>query len=138
MCSLSLRCPQGHREETPMPESTTSVIVAGARTPIGRLLGGLKTQSGADLGAVAIKGALERADVAPSAVEYVIMGQVLQAGAGQVPARQAAAKAGISLDVPATSTTKGCRSAIKPIAMPDQPIRAGGHRTVGPEGGPVG
>src|SRR5690625_7304786 len=99
MCSLSLRCPPGHREETPMPDSTTSVIVAGARTPIGRLLGGLKTQSGADLGAVAIKGALERADVAPSAVEYVIMGQVLQAGAGQVPARQAAAKAGISLDV---------------------------------------
>src|SRR5690625_6991029 len=106
MCSLSLRCPQGHREETPMPESTTSVIVAGARTPIGRLHGGLKTQSGADLGAVAIKGALDRADVAPSAVEHVIMGHVLQAGAGQVPARQAAAEAGIARDVPAILINK--------------------------------
>ena len=68
----------------------TSVIVAGARTPMGRLLGSLKDFSGADLGGVAIKGALEKAGVAPEQVDYVIMGQVLQAGAGQIPARQAA------------------------------------------------
>ena len=65
-----------------------SVIVAGARTPMGRLLGGLKDFSGADLGGVAIKAALERPGVAPDQVEYVIMGQVLQAGAGQIPARR--------------------------------------------------
>ena len=70
----------------------TSVIVAGARTPMGRLLGSLKDFSGSDLGGVAIKGALEKAGVAPEQVDYVIMGQVLQAGAGQIPARQAAAK----------------------------------------------
>ena len=67
-----------------------SVIVAGARTPIGRLLGGLKDQSAADLGGVAIKGALEKAGVSGDQVDYVIMGQVIQAGAGQIPARQAA------------------------------------------------
>ena len=110
-----------------MSEATTSVIVAGARTPIGRLLGGLKTQSAADLGGVAIKGALERASVDPTAVEYVIMGQVLQAGAGQVPARQAAAKAGVPLDVPAISINKVCLSGINAIAMADQLIRAGEH-----------
>ncbi|UPK73844.1 acetyl-CoA C-acetyltransferase [Nocardioidaceae bacterium SCSIO 66511] len=113
-----------------MPESTTSVIVAGARTPIGRLLGGLKTQSAADLGAVAIKSALERGGVAPESVEYVIMGQVLQAGAGQVPARQAAAKAGIPLDIPAISINKVCLSGINAIAMADQLIRAGEHEII--------
>ena len=70
-----------------MPQS---VIVAGARTPIGRLLGGLKSLSGSDLGGHAIKGALEKAGVSGDQVDYVIMGQVLQAGAGQIPARQAA------------------------------------------------
>ena len=68
---------------------TTSVIVAGARTPIGKFSGALKDFSGSDLGAIAIKGALEKAGVDPAAVEYVIMGQVLTAGAGQMPARQA-------------------------------------------------
>ncbi|MCW2823693.1 MAG: acetyl-CoA acetyltransferase, partial [Aeromicrobium sp.] len=77
---------------------TQSVIVAGARTPIGRLLGGLKTLSGSDLGGLAIKGALEMAGVSGDQVDYVIMGQVLTAGAGQMPARQAAFKAGIPLD----------------------------------------
>ena len=113
-----------------MPESTTSVIVAGARTPIGRLLGGLKSQTAADLGGVAIKSALDRAGVDPSAVEYVVMGQVLQAGAGQVPARQAAAKAGIPLDIPAISINKVCLSGINAIAMADQLIRAGEHDIV--------
>ncbi|UYM05927.1 acetyl-CoA C-acetyltransferase [Solicola gregarius] len=113
-----------------MPESTTSVIVAGARTPIGRLLGGLKAQSAADLGGVAIKGALERAGVDPTSVEYVIMGQVLQAGAGQVPARQAAANAGIPLNTPAISINKVCLSGINAIAMADQLIRAGEHEII--------
>ena len=73
---------------------TTSVIVAGARTPIGKLMGSLKDFSGSDLGAIAIKGALEKANVPASLVEYVIMGQVLTAGAGQMPARQSAVAAG--------------------------------------------
>ena len=74
---------------------TTSVIVAGARTPIGRLMGSLKDFSGSDLGAVAIRAALEKAGVPAPMVEYVIMGQVLTAGAGQMPARQAAVAAGV-------------------------------------------
>jgi acetyl-CoA C-acetyltransferase len=102
-----------------------TVIVAGARTPIGRLLGGLKDLSAADLGGVAIKAALERSGVAPDDVDYVIMGQVLQAGAGQVPARQAAAKAGIPMTVPALTVNKVCLSGINAIALADQLIRAG-------------
>src|SRR6478735_7149699 len=81
--------------------SGTTVIVAGARTPMGRLLGSLKDFSAADLGGVAIKAALERSGVSPEQVDYVIMGQVIQAGAGQITARQAAVKGGISMDVPA-------------------------------------
>ncbi len=103
----------------------TSVIVAGARTPMGRLLGSLKDFSGADLGGVAIKGALEKAGVAPEQVDYVIMGQVLQAGAGQIPARQAAHAAGIPMTVPALTINKVCLSGINAIAMADQLIRAG-------------
>ncbi|MCU1538804.1 MAG: acetyl-CoA acetyltransferase [Humibacillus sp.] len=103
----------------------TSVIVAGARTPMGRLLGSLKDFSGADLGGVAIKGALDKAGVAPGQVDYVIMGQVLQAGAGQIPARQAAHAAGIPLTVPALTINKVCLSGINAIAMADQLIRAG-------------
>ncbi len=102
-----------------------SVIVAGARTPIGRLLGSFKDLSAAELGAVAIKAALERAGVAPDQVEYVIMGQVLTAGAGQVPARQAAAKAGVPMHVPAITINKVCLSGINAIATADQLIRAG-------------
>src|SRR5215218_8983428 len=105
--------------------STTSVIVAGARTPIGKLLGSLKDFSGSDLGGLAIKAALEKAGVAPEQVEYVIMGQVLQAGAGQIPARQAAHAAGIPLTVPALTINKVCLSGINAIAMADQLIRAG-------------
>src|ERR1700720_566176 len=104
---------------------TTSVIVAGARTPIGKLLGSLKDFSGSDLGAIAIAGALEKANVPASAVEYVIMGQVLTAGAGQLPARQAAVGAGIGWDVPALTLNKMCLSGLDAIALADQLIRVG-------------
>lgn len=105
--------------------NTTSVIVAGARTPMGRLLGSLKSFSGADLGGFAIKSALERAGVSGDQVQYVIMGQVLQAGAGQIPARQAAVKAGIPMNVPALTINKVCLSGLDAIALADQLIRAG-------------
>ncbi|GGV93819.1 acetyl-CoA acetyltransferase [Streptomyces gelaticus] len=104
---------------------TTSVIVAGARTPMGRLLGSLKSFSGADLGGIAIKAALDRAGIGGDQVEYVIMGQVLQAGAGQMPARQAAVKAGIPMNVPALTVNKVCLSGLDAIALADQLIRAG-------------
>lgn len=102
-----------------------SVIVAGARTPMGRLLGSLKGLSAADLGGVAIRGALQRAGVSPSLVDYVIMGQVLQAGTGQITARQAAVQAGIAMDVPALTINKVCLSGLDAIALADQLIRAG-------------
>src|SRR6188768_417423 len=102
-----------------------SVIVAGARTPIGRLLGGFKTLSAADLGGVAIKGALEKAGVAADQVDYVIMGQVILAGAGQNPARTAAVAGGIPLSVPSMTINKVCLSSINAIALADQLIRAG-------------
>ncbi|MEU7180103.1 acetyl-CoA C-acetyltransferase [Streptomyces celluloflavus] len=101
------------------------MIVAGARTPMGRLLGSLRTFSGADLGAVAIKAALDRAGIGGDQVQYVIMGQVLQAGAGQIPARQAAVKAGIPMSVPALTVNKVCLSGLDAIALADQLIRAG-------------
>ena len=113
-----------------MSDRPTSVIVAGARTPMGRLLGSLKGFSGADLGGFAIKGALEKAGVSPEQVDYVIMGQVLQAGAGQIPARQAAVKAGIPMSVPALTINKVCLSGINAIAMADQMIRAGEYDVV--------
>ncbi|MGW0193178.1 acetyl-CoA C-acetyltransferase [Nonomuraea sp. NPDC003201] len=104
---------------------SSSVIVAGARTPIGKLLGSLSGLAAVDLGGVAIKAALERARVAPDAVEYVIMGQVLQAGAGQIPSRQAAVKAGIPMTVPSVTINKVCLSGLDAIALADQLIRAG-------------
>ena len=109
---------------------TTSVIVAGARTPVGKLMGSLKDFSGSDLGAVAIAGALEKAGVPASAVDYVIMGQVLTAGAGQMPARQAAVAAGIGWDVPSLTINKMCLSGIDAIALADQLIRAGEFEVV--------
>ena len=108
-----------------MPDTTSSVIVAGARTPLGRLLGSLKDLSGSDLGAIAIRGALAKAGVGPELVQYVIMGQVLTAGAGQMPARQAAVAAGIPMGVPALTINKVCLSGIAAIATADQLIRAG-------------
>lgn len=104
---------------------TTSVIVAGARTPIGRLMGSLKDFSGSDLGGIAIAAALEKAKVPAALVQYVIMGQVLTAGAGQMPARQAAVAGGIGWDVPALTINKMCLSGLDSIALADQLIRAG-------------
>ncbi|MFY1698299.1 MULTISPECIES: acetyl-CoA C-acetyltransferase [unclassified Solwaraspora] len=103
----------------------TSVIVSGARTPMGRLLGNLKDFPATTLGAVAISAALGRGGVDPDQVQYVIMGQVLQAGAGQMPARQAAIGAGIPMSVPALSINKVCLSGLDAIALADQLIRAG-------------
>ena len=102
-----------------------SVIVAGARTPMGRLLGSLKGFSAAQLGGIAIKGALEKAGVSADQVQYVIMGHVIQAGAGQITARQAAVEGGISMNVPALTINKVCLSGIDAIALADQLIRAG-------------
>ena len=102
-----------------------SYIVAGARTPIGKMSGVLSTFSAADLGGFAIKAALERAGVAPHEVEHVIMGQVLMAGQGQVPSRQAAVKAGIPMNVPAVNINKVCLSGINSIYLADQMIQAG-------------
>jgi len=102
-----------------------AVIVSGARTPMGRLQGSLKGFSGADLGGIAIGAALERAGVPSDAVDYVIMGQVLQAGAGQNPARQAAVRAGLDMSIPALTINKVCLSGIDAIALADQLIRAG-------------
>lgn len=104
---------------------TSTVIVAGARTPMGRLLGSLKGFSAAQLGGFAIKGALERSGVSPDQVDYVIMGHAIQAGAGQITARQAAVAGGISMDVPALTINKVCLSGIDAIALADQLIRAG-------------
>ncbi|MGC5344341.1 acetyl-CoA C-acetyltransferase [Streptomyces sp. DT24] len=109
----------------PGTTGTTSVIVAGARTPMGRLLGSLRSFSGAELGGFAIKAALDRAGIGGDQVEYVIMGQVLQAGAGQIPARQAAVNAGIPMNVPALTVNKVCLSGLDAIALADQLIRAG-------------
>lgn len=97
---------------------------------MGKFMGSLKDFSGTDLGAVAIKGALEKAGVDASAVDYVIMGQVLTAGAGQMPARQAAVAAGIGWDVPALTINKMCLSGIDAIALADQLIRAGEFEVV--------
>ncbi|MGV1008872.1 MAG: acetyl-CoA C-acetyltransferase [Dermatophilaceae bacterium] len=105
--------------------SNTSVIVAGARTGMGRLLGSLKDFSATDLGGFAIKGALDKAGVSGEQVDYVVMGHVLQAGGGQITARQAAVKAGIPMTVPALTVNKVCLSGINAIIVADQMIRLG-------------
>ena len=104
---------------------TSSVIVAGARTPIGKLSGALKDFTAMDLGGIAIAGALEKAGVSGDQVDYVIMGHVLQAGQGQMTARQAAVKGGLSMNVPALTINKVCLSGLDAIALADQLIRAG-------------
>jgi acetyl-CoA C-acetyltransferase len=104
-----------------------SVIVAGARTPIGRLLGGLKDKSAAELGGVAIKGALDKAGVSGDQVDYLIMGQVILAGAGQNPARTAGIAAGLPMSMPSITINKVCLSGVNAIALADQLIRAGEH-----------
>lgn len=108
----------------------TSVIVAGARTPIGRMSGALQDLAGSELGGVAIRGALDRAGVSASDVGYVVMGQVLTAGAGQLPARQAAYLAGIPLEVPALTVNKVCLSGMESVVLADQLIRSGAFDVV--------
>ena len=102
-----------------------SYIIAGARTPIGKMSGALASFSAADLGGFAIAAALQRAGVAPHEVEHVIMGQVLMAGQGQVPSRQAASKAGIPMSVPSISINKVCLSGLNSIYLADQMIQSG-------------
>ncbi len=102
-----------------------SVIVAGARTPIGKMSGALASFSAADLGGAAISEALRRANTAPEHVDHVIMGQVLMAGQGQVPARQSAVHAGIPMRVPAVNVNKVCLSGLNAIYLADQMIRSG-------------
>jgi acetyl-CoA C-acetyltransferase len=109
---------------------TTSVIIAGARTPIGRLLGSLSGLSASDLGGIAIREALSRAGVAPADVDAVIMGNVVQAGVGPNPARQAAIAGGIGFDVPAITLNKLCLSGLSAIAHADQLIRLGEHEVI--------
>jgi acetyl-CoA C-acetyltransferase len=104
---------------------TSSVVLAGARTPIGKFGGGFKDLSAVKLGGHAIKEALSRAGVPADEVDYVIMGQVIQAGAGQITARQAAIEAGIPREVPALTINKVCLSGLNAIALADQLIRAG-------------
>jgi len=102
-----------------------SVILAGARTPIGKLSGAFASFAATDLGGFAIKAALERAGVSPDQVDHVIMGQVIQAGAGQITARQAAVNAGIPMTVPATTINKVCLSGVNAIHLADLMIQAG-------------
>jgi acetyl-CoA C-acetyltransferase len=109
---------------------TRSVIVAAVRTPFGRLGGGLASYPATELGALAIREALTRAGLEPQEVEYVIMGQVLQAGAGQAPARQASVAAGIPKEVPAETINKVCASSIRALEIADLMIRAEGHELV--------
>jgi len=107
-----------------------SVIVSAVRTPFGRLGGGLASKQATELGGLAIRAALDRVDVADADVEYVIMGQVLQGGAGQAPARQAAVGAGLPREVPADAINKVCASSIRAVEIADAMIRAGDHDVV--------
>ncbi len=109
---------------------TRSVIVAAVRTPFTRLGGGLAKYEATELGALAIKAALERIGLEPNEPEYVIMGQVLQAGAGQAPARQAAVGAGLPIETPADTINKVCASSIRAIEIADAMIRAGEHECI--------
>lgn len=114
-----------------MPDpSLTPVIVSAARTPIGRFLGGLSPLSAPELGAVAIRAALQRARVEPDAIEEVIMGQVIQGGTGQAPARQAALKSGIPATVPSVTVNKVCGSGLKAVMLAAQSIKAGDNQVV--------
>jgi acetyl-CoA C-acetyltransferase len=107
-----------------------SVIVSAVRTPFARLGGGLKDKEATALGAIAIRGALDRVEVADDEVEYVLMGQVLQGGAGQAPARQAAVGAGLPVETPADTVNKVCASSIRAVEIADLMIRSGDHSVV--------
>src|SRR5687767_15427755 len=114
-----------------MPDkSRTPVIVAAARTPIGKFLGGLSSLSAPELGAIAIRESLRRAKVSPDDVEEVIMGQVLQGGSGQAPARQAALKAGVPASVSALTINKVCGSGLKAVMLAAQSIKAGDKQVI--------
>ncbi len=113
-----------------MSDSRQPVIIGGARTPVGRLLGSLASKSASELGGIAIAGALNRAAVSPDQVEYVIMGQVLQAGAGQITARQAAVAAGIPMTTPAVTVNKVCLSGLDAVALAAQLIRLGEYDVI--------
>jgi acetyl-CoA C-acetyltransferase len=115
---------------TDMSEPRQPVIVGGARTPVGRLMGSLASKSASELGGVAIAGALRRAGIGPEQVQYVIMGQVLQAGAGQITARQAAVAAGLAMDIPALTVNKVCLSGLDAIALASQLIRLGEYDVI--------
>jgi len=104
---------------------TRSVIVGGARTPIGKFGGGFRDLPAVDLGAAAIREALRRGGIQGDQVDYVIMGQVIQAGAGQITARQAAVAGGVPKEVPAITINKVCLSGLNAVALADQLIRAG-------------
>jgi len=107
-----------------------AVIVSAVRTPFGKLGGALKEYEAPQLGAIAIRAALDRAGVPDDEVEYVTMGQVLQGGAGQAPARQAAVGAGLPVEVPADTINKVCASSIRAVEIADQMIRAGDHSVI--------
>src|SRR5919205_1584666 len=107
-----------------------SVIVAAVRTPFGKLGGALRDLEAPRLGAIAIRGALDRAGVANEDVEYVIMGQVLQAGAGQAPSRQASIGAGLPIEIGSDTINKVCASSIRAVEIADQMIRAGDHHVI--------
>jgi len=102
-----------------------SVIVSAVRTPFGKLGGGLAGYPATELGSIAIRAALERAGIEPHEPQYAIMGQVLQGGAGQAPARRAAAGAGLPRELPADTINKVCASSIRAVRIPDTMIRAG-------------
>ena len=107
-----------------------SVVVGGARTPIGRMSGALRDIPAVDLGGIAISAALQNAGITGDQVEYVIMGQVIQAGTGQITARQAAIKGGIPMTVPAVTVNKVCLAGLNAIALADQLIRCGEFEVV--------
>jgi acetyl-CoA C-acetyltransferase len=109
---------------------TRSVIVSAVRTPFGRLGGGLAGYQATELGALAIRAALDRVEVKDEEVEYAIMGQVLQGGAGQAPARQAAIGAGLPIALPADTINKVCASSIRAVEIADQMIRSGDHSVI--------
>ena len=107
-----------------------SVIVSAVRTPFGRLGGGLAAREATELGAIAIRAALDRTDVADGEIEYAIMGQVLQGGAGQAPARQAAIGAGLPIGLPSDTVNKVCASSIRAVEIADLMIRSGDHSVI--------
>src|SRR2546428_6637514 len=107
-----------------------AVIVSACRTPVGRFLGSLKGFGAPELGALVVKEAVARAEIRPDDVEEVIMGNVLSAGLGQNPARQAAIKAGLPVKVPAFTLNKVCGSGLKAVSLAAQAIRAGDHHVI--------